>query len=310
MDLDDSDIEPEGIFSGCGNRTKYAYDGLGRRIEKEIDGTVTRYIYDAEDVFLEYDYNAVLLTNTLTARYGHGDRIDQPLTSHRIASNEEYFYHADHLGSIRALTDDMGDVVNEYVYDGYGRLHSVTEAVIQPFSYTGREHDPESGLYYYRVRSYDPVSGRFLSQDPIDYMAGDVNLFRYVRNNPANWIDPYGLARGDRWDPRTYLPDYDRARRIGEEVRRTETGHNDASDARRHSEWNRRMYEEIGPFTAWSAGLAYELEGTCRRGQPIDEFMMDLHNNREGRDAAREGRAVDPKRLRIRPGAEPGYDPY
>ena len=67
------------------------------------------------------------------------------------------------------------------------------KAVIQPFSYTGREYDDESGLYFYRARYFDANTGRFLSEDPIRFRAGDQNFYRYVRNNPLNNNDPFGL---------------------------------------------------------------------------------------------------------------------
>ena len=59
-------------------------------------------------------------------------------------------------------------------------------------TYTGRELDGESGLYYYRARYYDPQTGRFLSEDPIGFDAGDQNLYRYVANNPITFVDPDG----------------------------------------------------------------------------------------------------------------------
>ena len=49
-------------------------------------------------------------------------------------------------------------------------------------------------LYYYRARYYDPTQGRFISQDPIEFLAGDVNFYRYVGGDPVNWVDPDGLA--------------------------------------------------------------------------------------------------------------------
>lgn len=63
----------------------------------------------------------------------------------------------------------------------------------QPYTFTGREYDAETGMYYYRARYYDPNSGRFISKDPIGFKGGDVNLYRYVGNNPINIIDPFGL---------------------------------------------------------------------------------------------------------------------
>jgi len=79
------------------------------------------------------------------------------------------------------------------VYDSFGNLTSSTGPFVQPFRYTGREWDAETGLYYYRARYYDPVIGRFLSEDPIGF-AGSVNFYRYVDNGPINSIDPGGLV--------------------------------------------------------------------------------------------------------------------
>jgi len=60
-------------------------------------------------------------------------------------------------------------------------------------AYTGREGDPETGLYYYRARYYDPKVGRFISEDPIRF-AGGVNFYSYVTNNPVALADPLGLC--------------------------------------------------------------------------------------------------------------------
>jgi len=79
------------------------------------------------------------------------------------------------------------------VYDSYGRRLSGFESVLQPYSYTGREYDVESGLYFYRARYFDANTGRFLSKDPIGFDAADQNLYRYVFNNPSNFEDPLGL---------------------------------------------------------------------------------------------------------------------
>jgi RHS repeat-associated protein len=72
------------------------------------------------------------------------------------------------------------------------------------FAYTGRERDEETGLYYYRARYYDPAVGRFVSEDPMGFAAGDTNLVKYVGNRPTTSVDPTGLYditwRG-RWKP-------------------------------------------------------------------------------------------------------------
>jgi RHS repeat-associated protein len=70
---------------------------------------------------------------------------------------------------------------------------SQTAPALSPrFAYTGREWDGEIGLYFYRARYYDPMIGRFIGEDPVGFMAGDRNLYRYVRNSPTNFTDPFG----------------------------------------------------------------------------------------------------------------------
>jgi RHS repeat-associated protein len=165
----------------------YRYDGLGRRIEKVANGQTRRYIYDGEDILLEYDG-----ANVLQARYTHGPGIDEPIAVTKGSST--FFYHQDGLGTVTDLTDSAGVTAKSYAYDAYGNIVDQTGTVEQPYTYTGREFDSESGLYYYRARYYDSVTGRFLQKDPIGFLGKDVNLYRYVRNNPIRVSDPSGLV--------------------------------------------------------------------------------------------------------------------
>jgi len=95
------------------------------------------------------------------------------------------------------LTDSTGNVVQTYVYDSFGNIVLQSGALENPFTYTGREFDSETGLYFYRARYYDPSLGRFLQEDPIGFQGGDINIYAYVGNNPINFIDSYGLAKCD-----------------------------------------------------------------------------------------------------------------
>ena len=127
--------------------------------------------------------------------------MDQPIALETFVSGStapegEFSYHADHLGSVRFLTNEVGEVVNEYDYDAYGRPEILQETVAQPFLYTGREWEPDSLLYHYRARAYDPLTGKFFQEDPIWFAAGDLNVHRYVWNNPLNFTDPSGLSAG------------------------------------------------------------------------------------------------------------------
>lgn len=72
-------------------------------------------------------------------------------------------------------------------------------ASTNPHQFTGRENDA-TGLYYYRARYYHPTLQRFIAEDPIGFLGGDVNLYAYVRNAPLVLLDPLGL---DVWNTST-----------------------------------------------------------------------------------------------------------
>ena len=101
--------------------------------------------------------------------------------------------------SITALTDAAGQVVERYAYSAYGEptildasLNVLPDSAVgNRYLYTGREWDRELGLYHYRARMYSPVSGRFVSRDPIGYIAG-LDVYAYVLNRPTVYMDPSG----------------------------------------------------------------------------------------------------------------------
>ena len=177
----------------------YRYDGLGRRIEKVGNGITRRYVYDGEDILLEYDG-----ANVLQARYTHGPGIDEPIAVTKGSST--FFYHQDGQGTVTDLTDSSGTTAKSYAYDAHGNILESPGTLDQPYTYTGREFDSESGLSYYRARYYDPTSGRFLQEDPISFLGGDFNLYAYVRNNPLRYTDALGLA--PRKPNHASFPDY------------------------------------------------------------------------------------------------------
>ncbi len=99
-----------------------------------------------------------------------------------------------------ALTGATGEVLESYLYDAFGAAQ-IFDSSFSPlasslqnnrFLFTGREWLAEAGLYDYRNRVYSPSLGRFLQTDPIRFAAGDINIYRYVSNNPINLIDPTG----------------------------------------------------------------------------------------------------------------------
>jgi RHS repeat-associated protein len=78
-----------------------------------------------------------------------------------------------------------------FKYEPFGTIREETGTVINPYKYTGREYDEDSGLYYYRARYYDSEVGRFLSKDSLGKIY-DNNLYVYVLNNPLKYTDPTG----------------------------------------------------------------------------------------------------------------------
>ncbi|MBI2413956.1 MAG: RHS repeat protein [Deltaproteobacteria bacterium] len=191
----------------------FKYDPFGRRIEKSVstyeNGTTTTYkytyVYDNEDIILEIQEKTqngnTVTTNTA---YTHGPGIDEPLSLER--GGNKYYYHTDGLGSITSITDSSEATVNRYTYNSFGAINK-SETIRNAYTYTGREYDNETGLYYYRARYYDPEAGRFVSKDPIGFVGGDVNVYGYVENGPNSWLDPWGLFKLPK-DPSGLPPEW------------------------------------------------------------------------------------------------------
>ena len=81
----------------------------------------------------------------------------------------------------------------QYSYEPFGKTTASGASNTSTFEYTGRENDG-TGLYYYRARYYHPTLQRFISEDPLDFGAGDANLYSYVGDSPANEVDPSGQS--------------------------------------------------------------------------------------------------------------------
>jgi hypothetical protein len=111
------------------------------------------YLYSGANLIEEADAGG-----NLVARYIFGTGIDEPLAAFRNPTWE--FYQADGLGSVTSLATTTGTVSDSFVYDSFGNVTSSTGSFSQPFRYTGREWEAETGLYYYRARYYDPTIGR------------------------------------------------------------------------------------------------------------------------------------------------------
>jgi RHS repeat-associated protein len=186
----------QAVVPGTGTTT-FKYDPFGRRIQKSGQLGTTNYLYDGDNdsVIGEVDNNG-----NIVARYTHGLGIDQPFAE--LRSGATSYYQADGLGSATSLSNLAGVLANTYTYDSFGKLTASTGTIINPFQYTAREFDSETGIYSYRARYYDTSVGRFISEDPSGF-AGDGNFYAYTANNPVLYIDPSGLVRYNHGPPRT-----------------------------------------------------------------------------------------------------------
>jgi RHS repeat-associated protein len=83
--------------------------------------------------------------------------------------------------------------VQRYTYSSFGKIESQLDAnFVQPYTFTSREFDSETGLLHYRKRYYDSAIGRFVSEDPAGF-GGGLNFYSYVSENPIGRTDPFGL---------------------------------------------------------------------------------------------------------------------
>jgi len=189
-------------LSGVGTSIDLAYDPAGRLQETSGTGITFREMqYDGLDLIAEYNGSG-----TLTARYVHGPGADEPLVQYAGASvSTRQWLLADERGSIVAVTDWSGAAIQINSYDEYG---APAPGNAGRFGYTGQVWLPETGLYHYKNRAYNPELGRFMQTDPIG-VSGGMNLYAYVGGDPVNFVDPLGLRQEDTGPPPCNPPNCD-----------------------------------------------------------------------------------------------------
>ena len=177
----------------------YVYDVFDRLIERQVDptggGTYTAsqsFVYEGDNVILVYNGSG-----TLTDRMLNGPGSNNALADENASGTVSWLL-ADNEGTIRDVVQynsgtNTTTIVDHLEYNSFGVITSQSNSANQPlFTYTGQMWDSATGLYFYHARWYDPSTGRFISQDPTGFAAGDPNLYRYVGNSPTNSIDPTG----------------------------------------------------------------------------------------------------------------------
>ena len=178
---------------GGGTTATYEYDPLGRRRAKVVNGVTTKYVSDGAEEIEERDGS-----NNVLRKYVYGPSIDERIAmidGVACAGGGRCFYRTNWQGSTTTFVNQNNTVNATYHYGPYGEWVNWTPSDAltgNPFRYTGRRVDPETGLYYYRARYYSPRAGRFLQPDPVG-VKDDLNLYAYVKGDPVNLIDPTGL---------------------------------------------------------------------------------------------------------------------
>ena len=173
---------------------EFRHDAEGNKIRKTVGSTVAQYVHDGDNRIFDLDGR-----HAITAEYIHGLEIDEPLFM--IRGGSTYYYHRNHLGSIVALSNDAGAVVQRYAYDAYGNTYyfnatgvqTTTPTIKNPFTFTAREYDEDVDMFDNRARWYNHKTGRFVSADPIVESTSSKNAYIYTENNPINATDPTGL---------------------------------------------------------------------------------------------------------------------
>jgi RHS repeat-associated protein len=187
-------------------------DALGRRIEKKdmLTQTAKRYYYDDHRIALQTSVSSGG-SETDEKYFVYGNYIDETLLMYTLAGTYtgDFYYGHDHLYGPAVLfaydsQQQSWEPCERYEYDVYGACRILTSGYSllsssqygNPYTFTGRELDSFDNnafrIMYYRARSYDPQTGRFLQRDPLQYVEGE-NLYEYVKSSPIHHIDPFGL---------------------------------------------------------------------------------------------------------------------
>lgn len=177
-----------------GSTGSYGFDALGRRVKKTVAGVVIWCYHNGINVIEEQNS-----THATVKTHVFGNQVDEIIQMQQGSAT--YYYAHDALGSVVALTDQGGTLVEQYTYNAYGSVQ-ISDEFGLPLAvsiasnqhlFTGRIWDNESGFYFSRYRTLSSTTGRFIQRDPIGYWDG-LSAYQYGLSNPANMTDPLGLA--------------------------------------------------------------------------------------------------------------------
>jgi RHS repeat-associated protein len=188
------------LFDGNGNMTRdkngaYSYVSTNMMSRATVSGIQYDYYYDGDGQRVRKTSNGA---STYYQRGTGGKLLSEIQDSGpNPMGNGNYYYHLDALGSVRALTDQWGQVVENHDFMPFGEEQNAP-VTTNPLKFTGKERDIETGLDYFGARYYTSLQGRFTSADPEKTGSMKLrdpqqwNLYSYTRNNPLRFVDPDG----------------------------------------------------------------------------------------------------------------------
>jgi RHS repeat-associated protein len=182
-----------------GIRNTFTYNGDGQRVVKQDSTGTMNFVWDGQAYLMEYTDSDQTVYTQEPAQYG--GVISQARASFSDFIWTPAYYLHDALGSTFELVDAVWNPTDLYLYKAFGETLAALGATRNPFRWVGSlgyYADLDLTDYYLRARSYRPAIGRFLSVDPIDFAAGDANLYRYVVNSASQFVDPSGMQPA-RW---------------------------------------------------------------------------------------------------------------
>ena len=171
------------------------YDAFGNRVSKTVNGVTTKYL--VEDDVNPTGYPQVIeeiVGGSVQRVYTYGL---QRISENQVISSTwtPNFYGYDGAGSVRQLTNTSGAITDTYDYDAFGNSVNTTGTTPNNYLYRAEQYDSDLGLYYLRARYYNPLTGRFISRDPLDGDTADpetMHKYLYASDDPVDRIDPTG----------------------------------------------------------------------------------------------------------------------
>jgi RHS repeat-associated protein len=172
------------------------YDGDGNRVAKTVGAVTTHYLVD--------DVNPTGYAQVVEEVVGSAVQRSYTYGKQRISQSQliggawtRSFYGYDGFGSVRQLTDSTGVVTDTYDYDAWGNAVNTTGSTPNVYLYRGEQYDSDLGLYYFRARYFNPLTGRLLTRDPaqgVILFPRTLHKYLYVGGNPVKFSDPTGYG--------------------------------------------------------------------------------------------------------------------